>query len=1085
MNVDKFVLPNKVKYLDFVHNTYHPDIIQSITDDPSINKRNQRHHQMLINRYMDITTPYRGLLLYHELGTGKTATAIGVLNKYLNTRRNIFVMLPASLRNNFIKELLIHSPFRRYKGNVKWSCISNTDETALRKSGYPYFSKTKDGSYWVPEYSKNIAGVKTIVSGETYNKIDEDSKMYVDKVIVGMINDRITFVHYNGLNASLLEKYKGKLNKEKLVRWFKEEATWYQLDAIANVKKYYGYTPKRVSKKIWIPQYKHDIPDGNVVGKSKYVDLEKGSKEHVDATIDIIMADGREYVRLLNDKDLKVFDYAFNNSLVIIDEVHKFIRMVINESDIATQLYNYLMDAENAKMMLLSGTPVINKPYEVSGLLNLVRGRIPTYSVSGKINNEDAYMKYVDTIDTFKGSSNIVLLPRDYVREGSYIKNERWKETPYEIVKKLNGNGKITLKNNYALPTTNSDFDKMFINVKKVSGKNVETFVNHDLFMRRIMGLVSFFDRYGTNYPHLHETVYKNMAMSDHQFNIYMEWKTKESEMEKKNRMKRDTDDDKGVFKAFTRLMCNFVFPPKMVRPFPNTIAYSDLVENDVKSVYGKKLTKLVNDFKGMNLSDDELRIYSPKYMEIIKDINETDGKVLVYSQFRTVEGVGMFKIYLEKCGFVDAKVDPDVDNGGNRFMILDLDKDKANRQIKTFNNKTNNLYGENVKILIITGSGSEGISLRHTRLVCILEPYWNVNLMKQVIGRAVRDGSHNDLEPEKRDVRAYVYLASATDYQAKNNITFRLQSDNMTTDQEVMNLALEKDSIVQDMLRYMKSAAFDCSIHAKTNRLKHGCYQWSVNLDRDLDAYKPDINDEKTHMEHKVYEKSKMVKGIVRKVDNVKYVEYEDRLYDYNAYMYSKKLIPIEITVDQDNKKDSKSSTTKYSIKDVEGDGSCFYRALYVSLKHLGGSKLSEYLKCVGISSAKDELDFVKKMRGKIVESMKSSDYLETMYNHLKTLDEGDYKEVVEAFDEDLYNDLEEIPKTFKKFRDIVIKHTKMITCYASELDISLVKDMCTDVINITIINNSVKSTQTFNKNNVYLLNIGEMHYNAILPEL
>ena len=115
MNVDKFILPNKVKYLDFVHNTYHPDIIQSITDDASLNKRNQRHHQMLINRYMDISTPYRGLLLYHELGTGKTATAIGVLNKYLNTKKNIFVMLPASLRNNFIKELLIHSPLEDIK----------------------------------------------------------------------------------------------------------------------------------------------------------------------------------------------------------------------------------------------------------------------------------------------------------------------------------------------------------------------------------------------------------------------------------------------------------------------------------------------------------------------------------------------------------------------------------------------------------------------------------------------------------------------------------------------------------------------------------------------------------------------------------------------------------------------------------------------------------------------------------------------------------------------------------------------------------------------------------------------------------
>ena len=62
--------------------------------------------------------------------------------------------------------------------------------------------------------------------------------------------------------------------------------------------------------------------------------------------------------------------------------------------------------------------------------------------------------------------------------------------------------------------------------------------------------------------------------------------------------------------------------------------------------------------------------------------------------------------------------------------------------KFKLFNNE-NNLRGEKIKILIITLSGAEGISLKNVRAVLMLEPHWNMTILKQVIGRAVRNGSH------------------------------------------------------------------------------------------------------------------------------------------------------------------------------------------------------------------------------------------------------------------------------------------------------------------------------------------------------
>ena len=52
--------------------------------------------------------PYRGLLLFHDLGSGKTRTAITVSEQYRASpkfRDPILVLLPASLKSTWIDEL--------------------------------------------------------------------------------------------------------------------------------------------------------------------------------------------------------------------------------------------------------------------------------------------------------------------------------------------------------------------------------------------------------------------------------------------------------------------------------------------------------------------------------------------------------------------------------------------------------------------------------------------------------------------------------------------------------------------------------------------------------------------------------------------------------------------------------------------------------------------------------------------------------------------------------------------------------------------------------------------------------------------
>lgn len=79
----------------------------------------QYNHQKIISRFMSSVTPYNELLLFHEMGTGKTCTAIAAIeqiryekNKHINGA--IVCAKGSGLLNNFSQELLFSCTDGRY-----------------------------------------------------------------------------------------------------------------------------------------------------------------------------------------------------------------------------------------------------------------------------------------------------------------------------------------------------------------------------------------------------------------------------------------------------------------------------------------------------------------------------------------------------------------------------------------------------------------------------------------------------------------------------------------------------------------------------------------------------------------------------------------------------------------------------------------------------------------------------------------------------------------------------------------------------------------------------------------------------------
>lgn len=84
------------------------------------------------------------------------------------------------------------------------------------------------------------------------------------------------------------------------------------------------------------------------------------------------------------------------------------------------------------------------------------------------------------------------------------------------------------------------------------------------------------------------------------------------------------------------------------------------------------------------------------------------------------------------------------------------------------------------IQILFISKAGGEGLDLKGTTFIVILEPSWNRSLEDQIIGRGVRYKSHESLPLSKRKVNVYrLFLVKQSDLQYKN-VTIRSEKDDL-----------------------------------------------------------------------------------------------------------------------------------------------------------------------------------------------------------------------------------------------------------------------------------------------------------------
>jgi len=117
------------------------------------------------------------------------------------------------------------------------------------------------------------------------------------------------------------------------------------------------------------------------------------------------------------------------------------------------------------------------------------------------------------------------------------------------------------------------------------------------------------------------------------------------------------------------------------------------------------------------------------------------------------------------------------------------------------------NKDGNKVKVILISKAGSEGIDFKFIRQIHILEPWYNMNRIEQIIGRGVRNFSHKDLPFEKRNVQIFMYGTILGDNKEE------------AADLYVFRVAELKATQTGNVTRLLKETAVDCIInYGQTN---------------------------------------------------------------------------------------------------------------------------------------------------------------------------------------------------------------------------------------------------------------------------
>jgi len=542
-----------------------------------------------------------------------------------------------------------------------------------------------------------------------------------------------------------------------------------------------------------------------------------GSLIEKTASVDDSITDPAHRTKIMKQK-LKI---TFGNSLIVIDEFHNIRNTDDNSANrsVASQLYKLAKFGPflSMRLLLLSGTPMYNSYREIIWLINIMRlndGRAEIdYREVFNDNPEDGI--FVETREAREGGEAgqaglIADLGKDNLRRFStgyisYIRGENPYTFPFRIYPGEFDIARTFKGDAYQIPTI------------QINGRNIPE--NRKL-------------------DSMEDKIYLT-ELSEYQHGVYS-YIVRQLQQSKKGEM-RDIEKNDSIGIALLQRpleALNIVYPSDDFDPNSAELSY------DVRPLLGKFGIQRIMEYNDETKSNyrykpnvppifsrELIGNYSSKIKSICDNIYKSEGIVLIYS-FYIDGGVIPLALALESMGLtrygtkahslfdrpqagvhtidaITSRRRSEMKAGETffpaKYVVISGDVNISPDNIGDVKAAANegNFDGRFVKVIIISKSGTEGLDFKNIRQTHILEPWYNINLVEQTIGRAVRNCSHKDLEFEKRNVEIFLHgsiLSNTPDQEAADIYMYRLSE--------------RKARYIGEVSRVLKEGAIDCLLN-------------------------------------------------------------------------------------------------------------------------------------------------------------------------------------------------------------------------------------------------------------------------------
>jgi SNF2 family DNA or RNA helicase len=395
----------------------------------------------------------------------------------------------------------------------------------------------------------------------------------------------------------------------------------------------------------------------------------------------------------LNFVELNNVD-TLKNKVIIVDEAHR-----IRSSKGKTSIILVALLQTAFKVILLTGTPMVNSPEDISPLVNSILGDNILPTDEKKFREKFFILKSKNQPPEnkrCKNYSSITCTNNGFIYKNGLCNYHYVNSLKTGKMKKL-----LNKKDINGLETLNEwkIVQKNRIQLARARVKLGILKPNISEFSKFIKKTISYYKpKQDINYfPEVKEKIIK-VKMNNEQYNIYLKYQKKVN--------KEDLNFLESGIEVTSKSSSMNAFLNK-TRQISNTWN-------------GKKNT--------------------PKLNKILNTLKKNPKPALIYSNW-IENGINPLSEMLDDSNIKYLK------------FIGGMSDKKKDEVIKKYNNKE-------IDALLLSSSGGEGLDLKNTRQIHIMEPHWNEAKISQVKGRGIRYKSHSNLPLSERKVTVFNWIS-------------------------------------------------------------------------------------------------------------------------------------------------------------------------------------------------------------------------------------------------------------------------------------------------------------------------------------